>query len=379
MRFRKTLSVVLLLCLMLTFFTSCKKGENSLTESETESIIPLERQAVKNKVKFEKYITEINLPYAFVDWPYLCGDKLYFCAAEKGSFVRFKNIVGCYDLKTKETAVLYEMTGGNLDIQRLCANEKYLVWLSMAESGETAFYLMDLESGGVKKIYDGNRPFYSVNPCLAGESLYFIEHREKEDGTLCAAVAKIDLASGAKSEIAKLNYAGTINGQLHENEGYLIWTDVLKDSAFYFVYNTSTGGTVSYRAKHPYAGYALFGKGLIVGAEYEDEKLESKKIRIFHAASGEDLVYEDTADERFFRFAGRFLATVCNMPLLYKIEDGKLRLLGELPSKFGFNRIYGGDGEVMVFLEAQDSDTDYSEEFLARDKKVFILDLSRIK
>jgi len=286
------------------------------------------QNSAEPRTDFEKYMSKIEVPFPNAFSPFIYGDSLYFSAAKMGAADLLQNMLIRYDMNTKESEIIFDLSNKRCIIQSISANENWLVWSVSEEFGSYCdAYIKNLKTGKINKIYSRTYEAAAwIVPCLMGDCVYWIEEQEYSDGRISGAVIKYDCLTNTRTELQKLHEIGLYSLNLHANDGMLIWTDVLSDGAYYFLHNIKSGETISFKAKRRIAGYVQYANGLIFSTEFDDFEIGPAYSCVIDVKTKEYLEPNNLFRlSSIKRVSGNFLASKADGINVFKIEDTTIK------------------------------------------------------
>jgi hypothetical protein len=378
MRFREITSLLLLLSLVLTLFTSCKSGNTDSSNSDAGSTE--QTVNIKQRVNFERYKKEVKMPFAIVASPFKYGDFLYFSAAEKGSADPATNKLIKCDLKAKVIETLYEIPGERCNISDISANENYIVWMAFERPALYAdMYLMDLKDGSVKMILNDKEFTFGLAPVLMDDCVYWLEENKTSDGKTENMIVCYNCKTNDRIELQKLNQVSMHNDRVFANEGFVVWADKVGSSYYYFLFNTKTGKTASYKAKGEVGGNVQYAKGFIFATEFDGFDDIFGTTRIINTVTGQDVDTSSLCIEGDVRLvSGSFIVSTPGLLPVHQIKDGEIKLLGTLPDYLNDRAVFASQPDCFICYEEVPSGYEETEEYLNSDKKLYIFDLGKL-
>lgn len=243
-------------------------GKTNITETNA-TLNDLDEGFEQEKISIDKLsdaVTLIKLPYNMYTRPSLMNDQLYLPVNVKSESI---NKILKYDLITNKTNFIFESTFKDSAINNVMANENWLTWENSDIMGQnSAIYAENMKTNETKKLFQTDADIVKVNaPYLYSDFISWVNVNGGKPE-----VAIYDLKKNEQKTIAKINLFSLYNNFLHINNNKLVWTDSKEGNGFYHVYDLIKMTTKSYKAPHPFPGYAQIIDNNIFSINFEDAK-----------------------------------------------------------------------------------------------------------
>lgn len=210
---------------------------------------------------------DIDLPFYRYNHPVINNGNIYLCINNNINKNSIDKLIS-YNIKTKKQEVLYHSRYEEAAVQWTKVNDNWLVFVDSSSDGLNANIMaMNLKTREKRELAKTNPERYTVfAPELYNDYVAWVEVIQDKK----IEVKLHDLKSNKTVSIANINNYGLFNAFASINDDKLVWSDVINNKGYYYMYDINSKETKNFPAPKQYPGYPIYSNNEIYSLNFDD-------------------------------------------------------------------------------------------------------------